>query len=156
MGHNILRASSPLTLERWLICQLVIPKSLLAHAFFHTNTVSDRSAHAPWHCLTSGGKTQRFFFFFFLIEIHFDFHSSFVTRCSACKYTPSPLPSPPSPVHPPTSNIPTGVLMLAVIMNHFLFDAVMFEMTGAQFRHCCPQSKTKLHGCFMRFLHVFC
>lgn len=92
MGHNILRASSPLTLERWLICQLVIPKSLLAHAFFHTNRVSHRSAHAPWHCLTAEGKRQRFFFLF-LIEIHVDFHSSFVTRSPARKYAPSPLPT---------------------------------------------------------------
>lgn len=156
MGHSILRASSPLTLERWLIGQLVIPKSLLAHAFFHTNRVSHRSAHAPWHCLTAGGKTQRVFF---CLVVCFSYWNPFwfsLVLChpvSCLKIHPI---SPPNPTHPPTSNIPTGVLMLAVIMNHFLFDPVMFEMTGAQFRHCCPLSKTKWQGCFIRFLHVFC
>lgn len=80
----------------------------------------------------------------------FDSHSSFVTRSPASNYTPPP----PNSIHPPTSNVPTGVLMLAVIMNHFLFDRVMLAMTGAQFRHCCPLSKIKLHGWFIRFFFL--
>lgn len=32
-------------------------------------------------------------------------------------------------------------------MNHFLLDRVMFAMTGADFRHCCPLSMTEQHCC---------
>lgn len=32
-------------------------------------------------------------------------------------------------------------------MNHFLLGRVMFAMTGADFRHCCPLSMTEQHCC---------
>lgn len=147
MGHNILRASSPLTLERWLIGQLVIPKSLLAHAFF-TQTGARTGAHTPRGIVWLEKKL------FFSTLPHLKPLLILTRPLSHGLLPPTTPPPPPNSIHPPTSNVPTGVLMLAVIMNHFLFDRVMLAMTGAQFRHCCPLSKIKLHGWFIRFFFL--
>lgn len=134
MGHAVLRGCSSLTLlplsNRSTFCPLKSIHFSYSRHFSHTYILLHGGMHSPLSCLTS----------------HTVQKNKMLSLNSFCNRL---FVSPPPPLlrgPPPTCHIPTGVLMLDLIMNHLLLVWVMFVNNRRRVPSLCPPSHCPWHS----------